>query len=798
VLEDTRSVLHLQSSHNLPLQPRAIIGREHELTLARQRLLSADVRLITLTGPPGVGKTRIAVQLANDVVDEFEDGLRFVDLAPITDSQLVIDAIARALGLLNVDRGVALEVVEDCIQDRSMLLVLDNFEQVLDAAADVGRLLAGCPYLKIVVTSRAPLHLQWEHEQPVPSLAPPEQARLFMERAQAVAPELTASDGDVRAIAEICTRLDGLPLAIELAAARIKLFPPRALLRRLPPPDQLDASHDSTLRLLGDGARDLPARQQTLLRAISWSYDLLEDSERALFRRLSVFVGGCTLEAAEAVGMVDLPHGLDALASLVDKSLVWREEQVDGEPRLRMLETIREFALDQLACTDEADAVRASQAAYYLGLVEQAAPQLTGPLQPAWFGRLERERANLRVVERWATSRAREDVVVRLAAALWPFWLAREDAVSARERLAALLPLVGRAAPGPEVVRAMQGGGLLAEKLGDYATCRSLLEQSVAVGRGLQDRRALANALDSLGRQEFIEGRYPQSRALLDESYALLFELNDRIGIARVLSHLGFLEYLEARVDAAKAIFERGLALAIAVEDEHRVAEFKDNLGNVFEAQGDLATAERMFGEAIDIWRKLGQGHWLAMALNNVGKVQIRRGELDAARTNLLEALSLAHRIGNRRRIAFTLSAVGSLASAQGQVDYAAHLDRLASAVVAEIGAFPQSEVKSRQRTAQQSQLRTLTLDQAVAETMAQLSEHPTPRTEQTDRLSRREREVASLVAMGRTNRQIAEALVLAEGTAENYVQRVMSKLGFNNRAQVAVWALENGLGTHS
>ena len=334
----------------VPLQPKAIVGRERELAAARQRLLRPDVRLLTLTGPPGVGKTRVALELAADVFDDFDDGVAFVDLAPISDTDLVLMAIARALNLRDIDRRVVADVLEQFLRDRSLLLILDNFEQVLDAADGVGRLLAACPGLKVVATSRAPLHLRWEHELPVPPLELPTlgaraaataervaaspAGRLFVERAQAVVPDFVLSDADAVAVAEICARLDGLPLAIELAAARTKLFPPRALLRRLPGADQAEPGRESALRLLSDQARDLPLRQQTLLKAISWSYDLLSADEQALLRRLSVFLDGCSVEAADAVGGFDLTDGLDVTASLIDKSLVWREEQPDGEPRL--------------------------------------------------------------------------------------------------------------------------------------------------------------------------------------------------------------------------------------------------------------------------------------------------------------------------------------------------------------------------------------------------------------------------------------------------------------------------------
>jgi DNA-binding NarL/FixJ family response regulator/uncharacterized protein HemY len=508
-----------------------------------------------------------------------------------------------------------------------------------------------------------------------------------------------------------------------------------------------------------------------------------------------VFVDGCSVDAAVAVGGFGLADGLDVVASLIDKSLVWREEQPDGEPRLRLLETIREYAREQLETSEEAEVIRGRHAAYYVDLVEQGARRLVGPEQQAWFARLERERANLLAVERWAATHADRTSTLRLVAALWPFWLAREDASQARERLETMLPLLEQVGPSPTVVRALHGAALIAEKLGDYATCRGLLHQGVALARQQDDRRALAGVLDSLGRQLFIEGRFADARVALEESHAILSPLNDRVALARVLSHLGFLDHLEGRSADAQAIFERGLALAVEAGDQHRVAEFLDNLGNTYEAQNELEQATRMFEEAVGIWRELGQGHWLAMSLNNLGKVQIRRGELDAARLHLLEALSLAHRMGNRRRSAYAIVAAAALASAEGDAAWAASIQAIATATIAEIGASNPSRLPPIATPTP-----SMSFERAIEEVMTRLGRQPTSKSEPVVQtppvgLTPRERDVVSLVAQGQTNRQIAQTLVLTEGTVENYVQRVLGKLGVNNRAQVAIWALEHGFG---
>jgi predicted ATPase/DNA-binding CsgD family transcriptional regulator len=775
------------------------------LQVARQLLLQSDARLITLTGPPGVGKTRLAIELANAIVDEFEDGACFVDLAPLSSPQQVLDAIASALGLRDFDRRSGVEILEEYLRELTLLLVVDNFEHVLDAAELIGHVLATCANVKVIATSRAPLHLQWERELAVSPLPGSDASKLFLERAQTVAPEFVLSEADASAVDEICSRLDGLPLAIELAAARIKLFPPRALARRLARVEQ-HAQEDSAWLLLSSQHRDLPERHQALLRAISWSYDLLASEEQTLLRRLSVFVGGCTVEAAEAVGGC----GLDLIAGLVDKSLLGRDEQPDGEPRLRMLETIQTFAAQQPGAEAESEQTRSRHAGYYVELVERAAPLLFGPQQQTWFGRFERERPNLLAVEAWATMHDDAVTTLRLGAALWPFWLARDDASHTRDRVQAIIGLVGRVTPSPTLVHALHGAGLMAEKHGEYATCRSLLEQAVVLARQLEDPSALATVLDSLGRQKFIEGRYLEARSLLEESHALLRALNDPIALARLLSHLGFLEFLEGRTDVARGIFQRGLAVAQAAGDQHRVAEFMDNLGNASEVEGDFDTAAHAFEEAIAIWRQLGQGHWLAMALNNLGKVEIRQGELDSARAHLWEALSLAQRIGNRRRMAYALAAVSALAAALGEAERAAMLQAVASATFAEIGAaLPlRSQLLPETHSSAAASLdASMTLERAVDEELKRLggavpsrdaAKRPRSRKGQAGTqpggLTRRERDVAVLVAAGHTNRQIAEELVLTEGTAENYVQRILGKLGFNNRAQIAAWAVQHDI----
>jgi len=432
--------------NNLPAQAALLVGREKEIEAVRGRLLRPDVRLLTLTGPGGTGKTRLALQVAAEVLDDFEHGVFFVALAPISDPGLVVPTMAQTLGLKETAGQPLIETLKDYLRDRALMLVLDNFEQVLAAASRVAELLAAGPQLKVLVTSRAVLRVYGEHEFPVPPLTlpdpqrlpPPERltqyeaVRLFIERALAVKPDFAVTNDNAPAVAEICRRLDGLPLALELAAARIRLLPPQAMLARL----------ERRLPLLTGGARDLPARQQTLRNAIAWGYDLLGPGEQTLFRRLAVFVGGCTLEAAEAVGggAVEV---LDGIESLVGKSLLRQEEGVGGEPWFAMLETIREFALERLEESGEAEAIRRQHAAHYLELAEQAESALKGSQQMAWLEQLEREHDNLRAALRRSVERGEAEYGLRLGGALGRFWWMHGYLIEGRAWLTALLALPG-------------------------------------------------------------------------------------------------------------------------------------------------------------------------------------------------------------------------------------------------------------------------------------------------------------------------------------------------------------------
>ncbi len=508
---------HSAPEHHLPASLTPLIGRKQEMATLRQLLRHPDVRLVTISGPGGVGKTSLALQVAHEWRDapsagsgqDFADGIFFISLAPISDPTLVIPTIAHALGLAESPNRLLFDNLKDFLHNQQMLLLLDNFEQIVSAAPLLTELLSACARLRMLVTSREALRLRGEHEFPLAPLELSNPAQmpdqpsvemllqypsiaLFVERAQASQPDFRLTVDNAAAVAEVCARLDGLPLAIELAAARIKLLPPRAMLARL---------QGSPLDLLTGGARDVPARQQTLRGTVQWSYDLLNADEQRTFRWLSVFAGGSTLAAASSVSR-DQPSTdvLDNITSLINKSLV-RQTESDGEPRLGMLETICEFGREQLAQENELEAVQQAHAAYYLSLAEETEPHLTGREQKAWLSRLGREQDNLRAALRWGFESHEAEFILRLVSALWQYWFLRGQWSEGRRWLEEALSMASNADVNMALrAKALYAAAGLIRYQYDFARARTLCEQSVTLYRALGDKQGLLTALHQLCR----------------------------------------------------------------------------------------------------------------------------------------------------------------------------------------------------------------------------------------------------------------------------------------------------------
>jgi predicted ATPase/DNA-binding CsgD family transcriptional regulator len=857
--------------NNLPIQPTPFLGREKEVAAVTALLRREDVRLVTLTGAGGAGKTRMALQVAAELSEAFPDGVFFVNLAPISDPELVIPTIAQVLDVKEMGEHSLLDLLKAFLREKHLLLLLDNFEQIVRAVVQVAELLATCPRLRILVTSRVALRVRAEHEFALPPLALPDLKRLpglvalsqyevvalFIQRAQAARPEFQMTNANAPAVAEICVRLDGLPLAIELAAARIKVLPPQALLARL----------GQRLAVLTGGARDVPVRQQTLRNTITWSYSLLGAAEQQLFRRLSVFVGGWTLEAAEALyaaldgGSNDGAGALfDRMTSLLDNSLLYRLDSEGKEPRFAMLETIREYAIEALAASQELNIAQEAHAMYYLRLVEAELEREEG-WQREQLEQLEQEHDNLRAALRSTLQQAEERhgsaMALRLGSVLTPFWLMcgywsegrafLERALTKHEGVGGLV-----------LAKALVAAGKLAFQQGDYERAEMRVGESLALFREIGDTSGSAPALEIRGMLAWNRGNLSSAQALLQEALALYKQTNDKPAMVNSLFGLAWLarsqgEYTRARVlceesltlsgdfgdtrgaaDAqllmAQLLFdtqaaptigrsqlEDALVLYRQVDDKEGIAACFHLFGQIALLQGETEEARSWFEHSVALHKELGHQAGLAWAVSGLARVAFAQSDFVAARNRYEESLARARAMDDQELLVSCVEGLAVVVSAQGEPMWAARLWGAAEVLRETIGEplspvehafYERAIMDARRRLGERAfaavwaEGRLMTPDQALQAQLRLPALSASPSTSVAGKmpiaypagLTVREVEVLRLVAKGMTDAQIAETLVISPRTVNTHLTSIYGKIGVSSRSEATRYALEQRL----
>jgi predicted ATPase/DNA-binding CsgD family transcriptional regulator len=824
---------------NLPAYLTPLIGREQEVQSACSFLQRPEIRLLTLTGPGGVGKTRLGIQIASDLVHDFANGVCFVSLALISDPELVIPIIVQALDLPEVgDAGAApqpLQRLNTYLQGKQVLLLLDNFEQVVAAAPVLVELLTACAQVKVLVTSRAVLRVSGEYECPVSPLALPSPKELpdaravaqspavalFVQRAMPRLPDFSLTDANAAVIAAICARLDGLPLAIELAAARIKLLPPEALLARL----------EHRLAVLTSGARGLPAKQQTLRSTIKWSYDLLSADEQHLFRRLSVFVGGCTLKAVEAVcNKVDHVglNVLDGVAALLDNSLLQQTEQAGDEPRFVMLETIREYGRECLEASGEREETRRAHASYYVALAEETEPKLCSAERENWVHRLEREHDNIRAALSWSVERKEAATALRLGGALWQFWLLQGHLSEGRQWLEKALAVEVPQVSSAGRAKALGGAGVLAHYQGDYRQAEMLCEESLALFREPGDKRGIVASLNGLGltvgQATRAGNNYAVARALYEESLAIVRELGDTWWIAETLWEFARVAFYQGDYTSGNPLWKESLAIFRELGDRRRIAEILGSLGGYLAFDQDNYTTEiTAMEESLAIMRELGDRRSSARLLWALGHAAYVQDDYAKARTCYEEALAILQELGVKWFTAACLDGLAEVAVAQGQPEWAAHLLAAAALLREALGVSPppynlanyertvattHAQLGEERFAAAWAEGRGMTLEQVLAEqarattpgqtstmpTIQQPADTATPSPAYPGELTPREVEILRLIASGLSNAQVAEQLVISPRTVHAHVRSIYSKLGITSRSAATRYAIDHKL----
>jgi non-specific serine/threonine protein kinase len=811
--------------HNLPAPHTQLFGREQDSATIRDLTLQTPGRLVTLTGTGGCGKTQLALLVATSLIDTFPDGVWLVDLAPVQTGSLVPQAVISALGVQEQPNEAPAQTLVGWIGTRSLVLVLDNCEHLIDACAELAAtLLDACANLRLLTTSREALRISGERVWRVPSLGIPEPlsgllpdqvtqfsaVQLFVERAQEVKSDFVITSRNAAAVSAICARVEGLPLAIELSASWVRVLGVDQIVKRL----------DDAFELLVGGSRSAPTRQQTMRAAFDWSYGLLAEAERIVFRRLAAFVGGWTLEAAEDVcagGTVDRHEVLACLTRLVDASLV-QVEECDDQARYGLLEPVRQYALVCLRAAGELDVIRSQHAAFFLSYAQrwEHDANFGGPGRQASFVALEIELDNLRATLQWCLEQGDAEKGIFLARALWTFWVTRGLYAEGRSWLAPLAALPGAANDPPLRAVAQSIEATLAMRQGEYAAAQALLRETVPHLRQAQTHapRLVHSVPTDLGLIAMRHGDFSGARAHLEEALAAVRAAGLRVDEASSLQNLGELALRQEDYPTARALCEEAASLARAVGDEVALCYALTRLQRIALRQGDLLAARRLVEEALALARRMGDRASVAGSLEMNGQLAIAEGHYDEARRALREGLLMRQDQGNRPYLAELLEGFSALAAAEMAPERAIQLAAAGTDIREAIGerltAMRQAMVDkwlvplrealgdAEFRSAWEAG-RAMSTEQAVE--LALAAEQPLP--EQPDRsqhgskqhvteLSPREQQVAALLVQGLTNRQIAEQLVVTDRTVAAHIEHILDKLGFASRHQVAAWATEN------
>jgi predicted ATPase/DNA-binding CsgD family transcriptional regulator len=848
---DARPPRQPEPAHNLPTLLTSFVGREGEAAdVAR---LLGERRLVTLVGAPGVGKTRLALRVASDLIPGFPHGVWLVELAALADPALVSPSVATALDIREQPGVPVMASLADALRSRELLLVLDNCEHLVDACAALAEtLLRACVRLRILATSRESLRIEGETSWRVPSLAVSDQrqyaldpaiplahllaypaTRLFVERARASSAAFDPNDRDAGAIVSICRRLDGIPLAIELAAARVRSLPPVQVAARL----------EDSFALLTGGSRTALPRHQTLRAALDWSHDLLTEPERKLLRQLSVFAGGWTIEAAQSV--CDLgADGLLDLLRLVDRSLVQVEASDDGETRYRLLEPIRQYAAEQLCSAGEDSVIRGRHLAWCVTLAEEA--DVWGSDAVAWTERLLAEHDNLRAALAWSLADGTEagsDTGIRLAVAVENFWFVRDFLIEGRrwlEQLLAVEDTRGRAdrvaenatGAAAEPVRSRDSLGkhprvaalnalsMLEYQQQEHDAAAAHVDEALELAHRVQDRVGIGHALNTLGTLVRARGEYGRSVALLEESVSLFKSVGDPFGMWRAPNQLGETLTMLGELERARRLHEESLAVARSMDWPWRVAHVLRNLALVAYRQGDLDRASTLLQESLARWRDVGATRGPQWALAELGHVALAQDDRVGAAACFRESLALCREAGDRRGVARCLEGLAAASGDDPDETWARRAARLLGKAtdLREATGVPVSPLERPTHERATADARARLGEEAFATALLEGRALPTHEAieialaarqsdgrmddlkpgqsaaDASSPLSRREREVVPLIARGLTNRQIAARLVISERTVDGHVAKILSKLGFATRAQIAVWADRHGL----